>query len=281
MRQQEKKDGIDQPWLRRKYFKMGKIAVFLAFLLPFVIVGILKLMSLIPGQAFVIHDRIDTWFSFYGSYCGVFVSIILGVITLYLTEKLDSINKENNEKQVRYSIAANMPNMRCEELTLYSLEGPSIPRDILRFFEDRNPYILFLRMAPAFPPYFDVHLRSIELYFKNPRTGEPVSAAFYQFDEKNVRIMNNGEVQMTINIPEALTEIFRKLDMLKVVATDATKYEWKLAEIFLEIQCRNMLIVDSSMDVLFRLRLLVENIGDNKEHDGTCLKILTREFKEI
>lgn len=279
MRQQEK-ENANQVSLWRKYVSRGRAAIGVAFLIPFVMVAILKILSLIPGQALVITDRIGTWFSFYGSYCGVFASIILGVVTLYLTEKLDLINKENNRNQERFSIIANMPNMRCDEAFLYSLEADGIPRDPLRFFRKRNKYIFFLHMTPAFPPYFDIRLSRIRLKLKHLVTYQEM-VYDSELEEEDVRIMNNENVRITVNIPDTLSGAFDRLNALDTVTTDATNYERRLAEIFFDIQCRNTLVVSPSMDVLFRLYLLVENVGYNGNGDGKCLHVLTREFKEI
>lgn len=264
-----------------KYKIVCAIAIFVALIFPFILCIILKFcVKYISGDTFVITKEIDNWFSFYGSYCGIFVSIILGVITLRLTVRIDSNNQEDIIRQSKMSIALNMPNFKCIEMFLYSLDRGDILSEYLDLFDQNSSYLLSVKMSPAFPPYFDVHIMKVKICLKNIKNGNDV-VIHAPLCADDYRIRNNNDLLIIINLPENLNDILHNFYLLNQITTSSTAYERLLGQLYIEFQCFNVLLPEDDGDVRFDLHFSIKNIGRKKESNGLAIEVINREFLRI
>lgn len=271
----------------RKYVLWGQwlfviITLFVVFIFPFILLWLMRYLLSVPGDCLVIPDELNIWFAFYGSYAGVFVTVILGIITLRLTLKLDIMNKEETELQHRMSIAMNIPNMHCVEAFLYSLNKGDLPFDCIKLFKDRNDYIFFIVMNPAFPPYFGIEISRMEISLKSPKNGR-VNSQSVILSDKDYSFTNNESFKLILNVPCKMDQILGQFYIMQSVTSESTDYQLLVGDLWLDFKCQNVLLrkSDKEGDVKFRMHLQIINEGKRKIGDGIIINLINREFVRI
>lgn len=262
-----------------KQINVSIVVILAVFVFPFFLLFFMKWLLRWPGEWLWIPEDLSTWFSFYGSYAGVFVTIALGYITLRLTMKLDTLNQKNAELQNRMSIAMNIPNMCCDDIFLYFLDGGDRPYEYIRLFSDRNDYIFAVVMKPAFPPYFGIEIMQMEMRLRNTKDGLGKSQRVH-LNHKSYSFTNNEEFRLIINVPREMNEILEQLYVMKSVTTESTDYQLLIGDLWLDFSCQNVLMkkTDKEGDVRFRMHMQIISEGKKQQGKGVSLKLINREF---
>lgn len=253
--------------------------IFLALVFPFLLLFIMKCMLKIPGSCLVIPDSVNGWFSFYGSYAGVIVTIVLGLITLRLTLTLERIHRKETELQQQLSIAMNMPNMHSESISLSSLDKGDLPYDSIRLFENQKGHLLSLVMNPAFPPYFDIKINKMELRLKNPKEGTVIQES-ENLSPEDYFFTNNEVFTLVINIPRKMYDIFEQFYVVNIVTTESTNYQLLISDMWLDFICQNVFL-EGMEAVSFRMHLEIMCEGKQQNGDGIAIKLISREFERM
>lgn len=265
----------------QNYKKIGVIGIVSAFIFPFLICIII---AACPEEicGFSLFPNKEEWFSFWGSYAGVFVSLIIGIVTLRLTVRLDNINQENVRRQNRMSVVSNMPNMSCTKMVLSSLEDEDIPVPLnkLYLFSERNNYILSMELMPAFPPYFKVEISGMELKLFS-LINNTVYNKKATVGEKDYHFTNNKEFNITINVPEDINELMKKLYISYLAITNRTPYEKTVAHLWIDFKCSNVLLEKDLGDVSFRLHFQIKSNGNIHTSEGIELHVVDRQFERV
>lgn len=253
-----------------------------AFIFPFLLLFFMKGLLGIQGSCLAIPDSLATWFSFYGSYAGVIVTIALGLITLGLTLNLDRINREKTELQHHLSIAMNMPNMHSEGIFIYSLDRGDLPYDCIRLFGNKKGHMLSIVMNPAFPPYFGIEIKNMEMRLKNPKDGTVMQKSVDLIPE-DYSFTNNETFTLVINVPREMDEVLERFYVMRTITTESTDYQLLISDLWLDFICQNVLLeeTDKQADVKFRMHLEIMNAGREKSGVGIGIKLINREFERM
>lgn len=254
----------------------------LLIVFPFLICVFLKFATTnIPGDCFVIEDGMQDWFAFLASYSGTAVSCIIGYITYKLTLSLNVLDTESTKWQNKLSIINNIPNMQCDNMRLYALSEGDVAYKYITMFEQVSNHILKFNMRPAFPPYFHIELKSIQLNLRDLANGERIKGPKVDLLNSDYVIRNNDKFEAIIAIPERLNEQIQNLYYTKLLTSDGTKYENTHADMWIEMICHNVLLQKKDetkdADVRFLIHFELQNVG-KKDRAGIELIIKNREF---
>lgn len=136
---------------------------------------------------------VDSWFSFYGSYFGVFATVVLGVITLRMDTK---IHQDELETQIN--------GLTLKEMQLYDLEREFKPSTLVN---DGNYRRFILKLSfDKFDPYYEIEVKKVMWGNENWSESLEVDAqCICVKKEKNMLIylnfddVNAGDVEKSIN----------------------------------------------------------------------------------
>lgn len=267
--------------VQKNYKIVGLIGVVAALIFPFLMCIVIELCPEEIGGFPFFLDRKD-WFSFWGSYAGVFVSLVIGIVTLRLTVRLDHINQENVSRQNRMSVAANIPNMFCTKMVLSSLKDGEVPvpLDKIYLFSKKNNYILSMELIPAFPPYFMIEISSMELVFRSLKD-DRVFSEKTEIEEKDYHFTNNKEFNITINLPKEIDEHMQMFTMFCTAISKNTPYEKTVADLWIDFKCSNVLLEQDLGDVSFRMHFQLKNDSNEYTSEGIVFHVVDRKFERI
>lgn len=253
---------------------MISIAVFLIFICP-ALNWLNKFDTLLHGW-FVIKADVSDWFAFWGSFSGTIATVLVGIITMKLTEQIETDNRKKSELQKQMSIVSNMPSMVCENIEIYSINRGDITGDhVSRFKESRN-YCFFLELSPAFPPYFDIKITEYQLEIQEK--GQSVIIDGIQ-QEVDYSFTNHKSFKLYINADEKADSFLEHLYDLRLENTNATPAAEKNMRFRLRFECNNALLPGEEGAVYFDMVLLLESVG--KGEKGVNLKTNNIQFVKV
>lgn len=265
-----------------KYLIIG-----LVILYPFLSLFVMRLIAMLPGDILAVPSRVSDWFGYSASYSGTVVSVLVGLLTIYLTLVLDRISKDEQKNQHRYSVATNMPDLICEECILYHSN-----RDIPYKYLDKLPYmpeyILELHMIPAFPIYFSICVKGVRFKWNHSYGEDHILKTrgieeFIGLEKKDYYFINNKNFELAIflNIHEESKKLFQALYESYLYPSDDYRYKENLIDVTIQMECKNDLLPHSEdMGVVpFELNLVIENKGRQKDREGIAFQVLERKIK--
>lgn len=237
------------------------------------------------GGCFVLKSEVADWFAFWGSFSGTIATVLVGVITIRLTEKIELDNKkaerlqkEAEKLQKKMAIVMNMPDIICKSVKIYSFNKGDIHSDFLeRFAENRNYCVLF-EIQPAFPAYFIISLVEYELSFSKGQTLKEKITIGNLTKEKDYSIINHGDFSLFLNADKKAESCLYYFYSLHLQNTNATPYSDKNVNIRLRLKCENALLSGDDSTVEFDMILTLETEG--KREGCVNLKVNNIQFEK-
>lgn len=265
-----------------KYLIIG-----LVILYPFLSLFVMRLVAMLPGDILAVPSSVGEWFGYSASYSGTVVSVLVGLLTIYLTLVLDRISKDEQKNQHRYSVATNMPDLICKKCILYH-SNQDIPYKYLDKLSYMPEYILELHMTPAFPIYFSICVKGIRFKWNHSYGEDHILKTreieeFIGLEEKDYYFINNKNFELAIflNIHEECKKLFQALYEAYLYPSDDYEYKESLIDVAIQMECKNVLLPDCEDmgEVPFELNLVIENKGREKDREGIHFQILERKLK--
>ena len=252
-----------------------KVALCAGIFLLLFIVLICPVLNLLNGFAdetaggwFILKQGVADWFSFWGSFSGTIATVLVGIITIRLTEKIESDNKraakqqkEAEKLQKKMAVMMNMPNITCERVEIYSFDdGDILPEFLERFAENRNYCVLF-KFRPAFPAYFIISLVEYELSFWKGQAVKEKIEISQLTKEKDYSIINHGVFQLYLNADNRAEACLYHFYSLHLQNTNAASYRDKNVNVRLRFRCENALLPGDDSTVEFDINMTLETEG--------------------
>lgn len=263
--------------------------IIITIALPFLILFYLKITAhLLPGNIFVITDRVEKWFSNILSYIGIVISAVLGIYTVHLTLVLDNINNKNHHHDNKLSVINDMPKTVCTEVGLYRTGDSHFYNNYLCRFAKKKEYIMVLCMSPAFPPYFKVTLKNIKIELMHTQSNNIITEQA-DLSEKDYTLERNQYFYAIINMPEQLDSALSQAYTRNNIPSPATPGNMYMEEIWIECNCENVLMDreendanGNEDDLSFLIHLSIKNTGDNTDDlCGMEFEVLNLQFERI
>ena len=226
-----------------------------------------------------INEGVKDWLGFWASFSGTLATVLVGAVTLRLTEKIQKQNEAEEKLKKQLSIITKMPYMTCTESCICSLKHGDFLYEHLTMEGIKNNYCLMLQLDKSFPPYFDIELQSISIYL-------PKQEDIKKFDltSNDYKFVNHDGVKIVINLPEELEDIMYHVYVLDLEMTNVTPREKRNVYIGIGFSCKNVLFDNENTDdskVDFNLKITVENVGRNEKLKGKRLRVNNLQFERV
>lgn len=236
-----------------------------------------------------INEGVTEWFGFWASFSGTLATVLVGAVTLRLTEKIQDQNDAEERLKKQLSIITEIPYMKCEKACIFSLRHNDFLYEHLTMEGEKNNYCLALELDTSFPPYFDIVLKGILIYLPIQEEEKPCPLSLKKED---YRFINHDGVKIVINLPSALDEIMYHAYVSDLEITNVTPYEKRNVCIDIEFSCKNVLFNDESTNnsrnkntndnnVDFTLKITAENVGKTEKLKGKRLRVNNLQFERV
>lgn len=287
----ELKNALKKSWKRyKKIIRRMRLIIIVTclvlFLLPFILLLVLKLLNLFPGDLLAIPENLTTWFGFYGSYAGCFLSVAIAIITFELTISIQKQQDKAAAREKRFSVITNMPNQNITDCRLYDLSSET-PGKLMAMFTKGGDYLFELSMAPAFPPYFKVDMEYMYLKFYDQDNSE-VKVNLTLPEQAEYIMRNNNEFKLYIKLScsknEEFLRMLKSFYLVKQFGVSDELEKMQLLDVRLGVSCSNVLLKsnDTSGDVQFWMHMIIKNEGSSGTGKGMYLTTIDRniEYRE-
>lgn len=259
-------------WFQRIHKSLSWKRLKGALLLLMVFVIAIPQISLGISNILEIEQNAENWFSFMASFSGTIASVIVGIVTYRLSEKIDEKNGADTELQKQMTVIKNMPNLICEDVELYSLNRENILKKHLLMFEKKSEYCLYIRMTPSFPAYFKICVLQMTIAFQQmgEKNGQHIKTVLME-EGVTYRFINHKNFKIYINVPEEIISEIEHLYLLNRELTNASSYQTRIVNLILRFKCDNELLPSNEGGIEFDMNLTLENKG--KKADTNCIRI--------
>lgn len=259
------------------FYKKVKIKLglcLLAFLL--IICPALNLLNSMSEQVawgwFVLEPGARDWFAFWGSFSGTIATVLVGIITIGLTMKLEenkehteALQKKSEQLQKKLSVVTNLPDMTCESVGIYSFNERDISQDFIERFQKHRNYNIYMELKPAFPAYLIVSLTKYELIFWSEGREEKSPVISGLLEGEDYSFTSHGSTKLYLNADERIEQWLEHMYFLHLESTNATSFENKSVKIRLGLKCENAMFPGKESRVEFEMVLTLVSRGKEKD----------------
>lgn len=224
-----------------------------------------------------INDSVSNWLGFWASFSGTLATLILGAVTLRLTEKIQEQDDKELRLEKQLSVAREMPKICCSGIRIYSLDRKDYQDKYLTLFERKNKYCIRVELENSFPAYFDINITGIGIELP----GRERKSVWAELDKEMYIFTNHKNFVMYINVPEKLYDILGHVYLLNLEATNVTPFSHKQVIMNILFECNNIFLdeVDEiEGKVNFELRITMENVGKDIEGHGVQMDVHNLQF---
>lgn len=226
---------------------------------------------------FVLKESVSDWFAFWGSFSGTIATVLVGLVTINLTETIERENKKDAKLKRQLAIVEKMPDIVCSSAMLYYYDEDRVSKEILKCFLDnvRN-YTLHLKLKPAFPSYFMIKINRIE--FHDMRS-EKLYAMKDLVDGTDYKLLNHEDCEVLINIDDKAYDILEHFYNSNLEMTAANPDNNRHRKLTLGMVFENTLFRQNEATIQFDLVIFFENSGCTKE--GVRLKPYNLQYNRM